>query len=103
MMGRLEEALLSALLIADGEATTNEIFETLKGKHARLSSAGIFITLDRLSKKGLVSVRKGDPLPERGGKARLYYKITTGGRAALGEVRQASASISSLMKPSQSS
>ena len=37
-----------------------------------------------MEKEGLVKSREGDPLPERGGRPRVYYKLTAlGQRAAL--------------------
>jgi DNA-binding PadR family transcriptional regulator len=99
MIGRFEEAILSALLAAKGEATTNDIFDALQGKYAPLSLGALFVVLDRMGKKELVSRRKGDPLPQRGGKARLYYKITTNGRAALIDAQQTTATLGSLTKP----
>jgi DNA-binding PadR family transcriptional regulator len=52
--------------------------------------------LDRMGKKGLVTIRKGEPLPERGGKARLYYGLTNTGRAALQQAEQTSAMLGAL-------
>jgi DNA-binding PadR family transcriptional regulator len=77
------EALLLVLNNAKVEVSTKEIFEALAGKYEPLSLSSIFITLDRMSKKGLVAVRKGDPIPQRGGKALLYYKITNAGQETI--------------------
>jgi len=44
-----------------------------------------------MGKKNFVTRRKGKPLPERGGKARYYYKITSKGRAAVIEARRSTA------------
>jgi PadR family transcriptional regulator PadR len=98
MIGRLQEAILMALLNTKGEATTLELYEMLSGKHKPLLLSSIFIALDRMSRKKLVTRRKGDPLPQRGGKARLYYKITNSGRAALREVENTRTALSSLSK-----
>lgn len=46
----------------------------------------VYITLDRLEAKGLVTSRLGEPTPERGGRAKTYFQITAKG---LREVRQA--------------
>jgi PadR family transcriptional regulator, regulatory protein PadR len=94
MIGRQQEAILATLLSLKTEATTNDVHEVLGGRH---SLPAIFIALDRMAKKKLVEVRKGDPIPQRGGKARLYYKITPSGKAALTEVRRAQAFQNSLI------
>jgi PadR family transcriptional regulator PadR len=90
MLGPLQQALLTVLFSAKGEeVTTVEIYEALLDKYKPLSLPSIFITLDRMGKRGLVASRKGDPLPERGGKGRLYYKITKKGLATLRSRRYA--------------
>jgi PadR family transcriptional regulator, regulatory protein PadR len=95
-LGPLQQALLTVLCCTTGELTTIEIYETLRGKYKPLSLASIFITLDRMSRKGLVTSRKSDPLPERGGKARLLYKITKNGRAALRQMENMRAAVGTL-------
>lgn len=86
--GSLQQAVLAVLFRADREMTVREIHETLQGKYEPLSSAAIFITLDRMSKKGLIALRKGDPRPERGGKARIGSLITDKGREAVRAARK---------------
>jgi PadR family transcriptional regulator PadR len=44
-----------------------------------LALAGIYSTLERLHEKGLVKPTKGDPTPERGGRARTYFDLTAAG------------------------
>jgi PadR family transcriptional regulator, regulatory protein PadR len=87
MLGRFEERVLLTLVNAKGEATTTEIYEALADKLGRVSLGAIYTTLDRMGEKKFVTRRKGEPLPEKGGKARFYYKITTGGRSALIETQ----------------
>ena len=80
MLGRFEEAVLLALMNATGEATIADIYEALADKLKRVSLGAIYTTLDRMIEKKFVTRRKGEALPERGGKARYYYAITSGGR-----------------------
>jgi PadR family transcriptional regulator PadR len=91
MLGRFEEAILLVLIGANGEATTAEIYEALCEKLKRVSFGAIYTTLDRMGDKKLVARRKGEPLKHRGGKARYYYKITSGGRAAVIESQKLTA------------
>lgn len=44
-----------------------------------LALAGIYSTLERLQEKGLVRSSRGEPVPERGGRARTYFELTTAG------------------------
>jgi PadR family transcriptional regulator, regulatory protein PadR len=54
--------------------------------------ASVYATLDRLVERGLVETEIGDPTPERGGRAKKYFKITGKG------VREARAAKQSLLK-----
>ncbi|HSM04291.1 MAG TPA: hypothetical protein VK858_06705 [Longimicrobiales bacterium] len=51
--------------------------------------ATVYVTLQRLEEKGLVATWLGDPLPERGGKARRYVRVEPDGLAAVRETRDA--------------
>ena len=93
MLGRFEEAVLMALINAKGEATTADVYESLADKLQRVSFGAIYTTLDRMLDKKFVEVRKGEPLPERGGKARNYYRITSGGRAAVIEAQRTTSAL----------
>ena len=54
-----------------------------------LGRGSVYVTLDRLVRKGLVTSRLGDPTPERGGKARRMFAITAAGQRALSAVETA--------------
>ncbi|MGH9792565.1 MAG: PadR family transcriptional regulator [Candidatus Acidiferrales bacterium] len=49
----------------------------------------IYVTLDRLEKKDYLVSEMGDPTPERGGKARRYFRVTPAARRALRASRAA--------------
>ena len=53
-----------------------------------ISIGSTYVPLDRLVRKGLLETWQSDPLPERGGMSRRYYKITKEGVAALKQARQ---------------
>lgn len=53
----------------------------------KISIGGIYVPLDRLVRKGYLVSYQGDPLPERGGMSRRYYKLTTAGIEALEKAR----------------
>jgi PadR family transcriptional regulator PadR len=47
------------------------------------SRATVFITLERLEQKGLVSSVYGDPTPVRGGRPKRFFKVEKAGVAAV--------------------
>jgi len=48
----------------------------------------LYATLDQLAKKGLLIKREGKPMPERGGRRKIYYTISKGGHRALAEAHE---------------
>lgn len=49
----------------------------------KVSRPAVFITLERLEDKELVSSRYGDPTPVRGGRAKRFFSATKTGIAAV--------------------
>ena len=47
-----------------------------------VARAAVFITLERLERKGFLKSRYGDPTPVRGGRAKRFFKATPRGVAA---------------------
>jgi len=43
----------------------------------------LYCTLDQLARKGLLIKKEGQPLPERGGRRKIFYSISASGRRAL--------------------
>jgi PadR family transcriptional regulator, regulatory protein PadR len=91
MLGGFEEAVLMALLHVKGRATIADICDALADHKMPRSFGAIYTVLDRMLAKKFVTRSKGEPLPERGGKARYQYKITSGGRAAIIKAQRARA------------
>lgn len=48
-----------------------------------VSIGSLYITLQRLERKGLLTSRLGNPSPERGGRAKRFYGLTRRGQALL--------------------
>ena len=48
----------------------------------------LYITLEKLRKKGLVTTRVGEPSGTRGGKAIKYYELTRNGIRALTDLKK---------------
>jgi PadR family transcriptional regulator, regulatory protein PadR len=59
-------------------------------RHRRrdVSVGSVYAALERLESKGLVSSSLGDPTPERGGKAKRYFRITNAGLRQVHESRR---------------
>jgi len=53
----------------------------------------LYATLDQLAKKGLLLKKEGKPMPERGGRRKIYYTISRGGHRALAEAYQLNAAL----------
>ena len=51
----------------------------------RVSLGGVYVTLERLERKGLLRSALGEPTPERGGRAKRFYRLTRAGAAAVRE------------------
>jgi PadR family transcriptional regulator PadR len=69
----------------------SEAIEESSGREVALGS--VYITLERLEQKGLVSSKLGEPTAERGGRAKTYFHVTAKG---LREVRQTRQTLMSL-------
>lgn len=51
--------------------------------------AAVYAALDRLEANGLTSSSIGDPTPERGGRAKRYFRVTSAGVKAVRQTRRA--------------
>jgi PadR family transcriptional regulator, regulatory protein PadR len=95
-MGGLELVAMVAIQRLDnrayGVAISREIAD-VTGREVALAS--LYVTLDRLSSKGAVVSELGDPSPERGGRAKRYFSLTSQGRR---EVREAQRVLTSLWR-----
>jgi len=82
--GGLEQLVLIAILRLGDKAYGVTIQTQIEERTCRpVATAAIYITLDRLAKKGYISSELGEPTPERGGRAKKYFKITALGEKAL--------------------
>ena len=95
-LGQFELMVLLALMRlgddAYGVTIANEL-EQQTGREVVIGS--VYATLERLQDRGFVSSSLGDATPERGGRAKRYFRITGAG---LREVRDARQSLMSLWK-----
>jgi PadR family transcriptional regulator, regulatory protein PadR len=83
-LGRFEHLLLLAVLRLGDEAYGMTIRRELAAHTGRDVAVGaIYTALSRLEARGLVSSKLGEPTPERGGKAKRFYRVLPAGRRAV--------------------
>jgi DNA-binding PadR family transcriptional regulator len=91
-LGEFEQMVLLAVLCAekDGEAYGITVYDELTSRtRRRVARGAVYMTLDRLEKKGLLSSYQTEPTAERGGRAKRCYQVTKPAMAALRESRRA--------------
>src|SRR5258707_1737374 len=94
-LGGFELQVLLAVVRLGAEAYGVPIADTIEAASGREVAAGsIYITLDRLEAKGLVVSRVGESTPERGGRAKTYFRATGKGLRA---ARQAQRTLITLL------
>jgi DNA-binding PadR family transcriptional regulator len=104
-LGEFEYAVLLAVLHVETDAYAVPIRSLLEERTGRPVARGALYTgLERLEGKGCLRSRMGDPTPERGGRARRYFRVTPLGLKALRATHAALANLSkgleSLLEPS---
>jgi PadR family transcriptional regulator PadR len=89
-LGDLEQIVLLAVLRLGDKAYAVPILEEIEAQSGRKVARGaLYTALDRLEAKGCLRSRLGEPLPERGGRARRYFTVTAAALRALKESRLA--------------
>jgi PadR family transcriptional regulator PadR len=89
-LGEFEQMVLLAVARLGDEAYGMSILEEITettGNEAAVAS--VYAALDRLERRRLVSSRIGAPTPERGGRAKRFFRLHPAGRMALRRSRQA--------------
>ncbi|HSR51447.1 MAG TPA: PadR family transcriptional regulator [Acidobacteriota bacterium] len=84
-LGEFEQmVLLSVLQLGEESAYGVAVRKEIERRTGRAVSRGsVYVTLDRLEKKGLLQSQFADPTPERGGKAKKMFAATESGKEAL--------------------
>lgn len=89
-LGELEQMVLLAILQLDDQAFGTNVMEELEQRVERKVSRGaLYVTLDRLEEKGMLSSRLGEPTPRRGGRPKRFLTVSPTGVAALRKSRSA--------------
>jgi PadR family transcriptional regulator, regulatory protein PadR len=83
-------ALLQALVRGPGYGL--DLIERVKkqtGGKLSLGQGSVYPTLRDLEREGLLESYEGEPVPERGGRPRRYYRLNAAGAKAAMEQREA--------------
>ena len=83
-LGEFELVVLLAVVRLKDGAYPLAIRDEIEARTMRgVSRPAVFITLERLEEKGLLSSRYGDPTPVRGGRAKRFFSPTKAGLTAV--------------------
>jgi DNA-binding PadR family transcriptional regulator len=89
LLSELELLILLTILHLGDEAYGVPISRELARQRGHaVSLAGVYSTLDRLELAGLVASSLGEATPERGGRAKRYFRLTRGGLRAVHNTRR---------------
>ncbi|HEY1895010.1 MAG TPA: helix-turn-helix transcriptional regulator [Terracidiphilus sp.] len=81
--------ILLAVIHLGDEAYGVPISRELEAHRGRDVSVGsVYAALERLEGKGLITSSLGDPTPERGGKAKRYFRVTREGLRQVHDTRR---------------
>ena len=88
-LGDLEHLVLLAILRLGTDAYGIPILDEVSARSGReVSRATVYVALKRLEQKGLVTSRLGESTPERGGRAKRFFRLKSSGLKALRESRE---------------
>lgn len=88
-LGELELMLLLAVIHLGEEAYGVPIIRELeKYRKKEVAVGSVYAALERLEGKGLITSMLGNPTPERGGKAKRFFRITKEGMRQVNEMRR---------------
>jgi DNA-binding PadR family transcriptional regulator len=84
----MEHLVLLAILRLGRDAYGIPILDEVSARSGRdVSRATVYVALKRLENKGLVTSRLGESTPERGGRAKRFFKLKPSGLKALRDSR----------------
>ena len=87
-LSRSEEIVLLAIWNLQDEAYGVKILEKLRATTGTNWTIGaIYAPLHRLAEKGYIEARTEPPQPWRGGRSRIFYRLTRWGKEVLAEAR----------------
>ena len=88
-LGEFELMVLAAAMRLDEAYGASLIREIEEMTDRSVQAGSLYITLDRLAKKGFLTLRNGQAEPGRGGRPKRYVEVTEEGVMALSAHRRA--------------
>jgi DNA-binding PadR family transcriptional regulator len=89
-LGEFEHLVLLAIVRLKGDAYGSPIRREIEERTGRAVAIGaLYTALDRLERKGYVDSSLSDPTPQRGGRAKRYFRLRPAGASALRRSREA--------------
>jgi PadR family transcriptional regulator PadR len=99
LLGRFENSLLRAIKILGMDAYGAELGRFLSNElHREVTAPQVYMTLERLAKRGLVRFENTDPVHARGGRSRKRFIIEATGARAL---NYTAASVNAIANPEE--
>jgi DNA-binding PadR family transcriptional regulator len=75
-LGEFEKVVLLAILQLGGESYGAPILEEIETRSGQTPTSGtLYVALRRLERRGLLSSFFGDTTPERGGRAKRFFRV----------------------------
>ena len=90
ILGGFQQLVMLAVLRLGDEAYGARLqleLDEIAGRTVSIST--VYVTMERLERKGLVASWLADPTPVRGGRSKRFYQLTDEGVLALQEAREA--------------
>lgn len=83
LLGPIEILIMRGVKALGDDAYGITIFDAVRTVYASMSFGSVYTALERLTWKGYLESRLGEPEPMRGGRAKKYYRVTGPGTKAL--------------------
>lgn len=80
--------MLAVVRLGDGAYGVPILREIERHTARDVAFGTVYATLERLQEKGMVSSRLGEASPQRGGRARRYFRATPAGLQTVRETKQ---------------
>ena len=94
LISRLEEQILVSIWRLQEGAYGIAILEEMTRATGKTWLTGsIYASLARMLKQELIEAIEGEPTPKRGGRRKMFYKMTDKGKQALKDLEKAHASL----------
>jgi PadR family transcriptional regulator PadR len=89
-LGEFEHIIVLALLRLEDRAYGVTVRQEIESRtHREVSIGAVYATLERLETKGYVRSHRGEPTPERGGRAKRFFRVTAKGLTAVNRTQRA--------------